>query len=220
MTSGAGFTPDYYARQDRFAQSEKYQRELARLAELMDLRFGMLVLDIGCGTGRGATHFEQQHECTVVRLDAPAGWLEAPPPHRAVRGDGHHLPFADDTFDAVYLAHSLGHVTDPDAVLAEAARVAKPGARLAAVTPNRRFVRSLRPLNHLRIIRYVPDPTVRTVFSLRRLVSAATAAGWTVEQANYAGALPDHLRWLPRGALADGLRERLFLGARRKQMCA
>ena len=215
MTFGAGFTPDYYARQDHFAQTDKYTSELDRLTALMDLRFGMRVLDIGCSTGRAADHLERETDCTVFRLDGPPSWLDNPPDRRAVRGDGQTLPFAEATFDAVYLSHALGHVADPQRVLVEAARVTRPGGSLALVTPNRAFVYALRPLNWLRIIPYTPDPTVVTVFSMRRLLRLVQNAGWDVQVAEYAGSLPDHLRWL-RTAAGPGMRERLFVGARRR----
>lgn len=215
MTADAGFTAGYYARQDRFAQTAKYHAELDRLAQLMDLRDGMRVLDIGCSTGRAAAYFEARAACTVIRLDAPAAWLDDPPAHRAVRGDGHALPFPAKTFDAVYLAHSLGHVRDPGRLLAEAARVARPAARLAVVTPNRGFVRALRPLNWLCIIRYTPDPTVRTMFSLARLRALAEAAGWRVAETECAGALPDYLRRMNGSGWGGSLRERVYMGARR-----
>ena len=37
------------------------------------------------------------------------------------------LPYADDTFDVVLMAHVLEHIGDPQAALAELYRVLKPG---------------------------------------------------------------------------------------------
>jgi demethylmenaquinone methyltransferase/2-methoxy-6-polyprenyl-1,4-benzoquinol methylase len=47
-----------------------------------------------------------------------------------VAGDALHLPFADDSFDAVTISFGLRNVEDPTAALAEFARVTRPGGRL------------------------------------------------------------------------------------------
>jgi ubiquinone/menaquinone biosynthesis C-methylase UbiE len=48
----------------------------------------------------------------------------------ATRGDARTLPYDDGDFDAVVLTTTLGEIADPDAALAEIARVLKPGGRL------------------------------------------------------------------------------------------
>lgn len=47
-----------------------------------------------------------------------------------MQGDAHHLDFPDGTFDGCRAERLLQHTADPQAVLAEMARVAKPGARV------------------------------------------------------------------------------------------
>jgi ubiquinone/menaquinone biosynthesis C-methylase UbiE len=45
-------------------------------------------------------------------------------------GDGAHLPYPNDRFDAAYLITVLGEIPDPQAALRELRRVLKPGGRL------------------------------------------------------------------------------------------
>ena len=50
-----------------------------------------------------------------------------------------HLPFADDSFDAVLCCVSIDYLTDPVAVLTETARVLRPGAPVVLTFSNRCF---------------------------------------------------------------------------------
>jgi len=50
--------------------------------------------------------------------------------HTDVVGDAHHLPFDDETFDAVVVMNAFEHYHDPRQVAAEIFRVLKPGGRL------------------------------------------------------------------------------------------
>ena len=52
-------------------------------------------------------------------------------PRRFIVGDAHDLDFAAASFDAVVAHTLLSHVRDPLAVLAEAARVVRPGGTVA-----------------------------------------------------------------------------------------
>jgi demethylmenaquinone methyltransferase/2-methoxy-6-polyprenyl-1,4-benzoquinol methylase len=48
-----------------------------------------------------------------------------------VQGDAQSLPFPDHSFDAISMAFGIRNVTDRSAALAEIARVASPGAKIA-----------------------------------------------------------------------------------------
>ncbi len=50
------------------------------------------------------------------------------------QGDMHALPFADQSFDTVLLLHALTYSESPAKVMAECARVLKPGGQLLAAT--------------------------------------------------------------------------------------
>ncbi len=79
------------------------------------------MLDIGCGPGSITVGLPGR----VIGVDVRPVPI---PGHPVAAGDGAALPFADSTFDAVYLNAVLQHVEDASAVLREARRVVGSGA--------------------------------------------------------------------------------------------
>jgi glycosyltransferase involved in cell wall biosynthesis/ubiquinone/menaquinone biosynthesis C-methylase UbiE len=85
------------------------------------------LLDIGCDHGKFRLHLGSHVEyfgCDVLINPQARGAF----PLVAARAEA--LPYLDASFDAAVLYATLIHVFDVDAVLAEAARVLKPGGRL------------------------------------------------------------------------------------------
>ncbi len=105
------------------------------------------VLDLGSGGGLLAAALDDG-DFTVVALDPSLASLNAGKAHgsstgpgiRFVGGVGERLPFADVSFDAVVCMEVLEHVRDPAAVVAEAARVLRPGGVFIFSGPNRTVV--------------------------------------------------------------------------------
>lgn len=102
---------------------------------------GARVLDIGCGVGGPAMRLAARHGLIVTGLDLVASNVETARARAAAaglgsrveirQGDATALPFADDSFDAVFSQDAICHMPDKPAVFAEAARVARPGAAIA-----------------------------------------------------------------------------------------
>ncbi|MDP3673976.1 MAG: metalloregulator ArsR/SmtB family transcription factor [Novosphingobium sp.] len=99
------------------------------------------LLDVGTGTGRMAELFEPAADA-VDALDNSPEMLRlararlqhlAPGRVELVQGDFAALPFADAAFDTVLFHQVLHYAQSPEAVLAEAARVTRPGGRVAIV---------------------------------------------------------------------------------------
>lgn len=111
---------------------------LAALLELGD------VLDVGCGDGWSASLLAPRSR-SYVGVDRSERVLEAAERRaesvrcgrgrpRFVQADMEALPFEAATFDTVLLFHVLPHAEEPARAIAEAARVLRPGGRLAITT--------------------------------------------------------------------------------------
>lgn len=94
------------------------------------------VLELGAGSspsvGLLSADFSVACDLTWAMLAARHAAPEAP----RVVGDGTCLPFATESFDAVFSINVLEHVPDPVACMAEIARVVAPGGLVLSVTPN------------------------------------------------------------------------------------
>lgn len=99
------------------------------------------LLDIGTGTGRMAELFAASAEHTVAFDKSPEmlriarARLQHFPADKVelVQGDFTALPFADASFDTLLFHQVLHYAQAPELVLAEAARVTRPGGRIAIV---------------------------------------------------------------------------------------
>jgi SAM-dependent methyltransferase len=118
------------------------QRRLEMILEAAGPRASGRVLDNGCGVGEylgrlargaGAAHgveLESSRARAAAGRAAPASVLVAA---------GERLPYADRSFDLVLSHEVVEHVDDDRAVLAEIARVLRPGGRLVLFAPNRGY---------------------------------------------------------------------------------
>jgi len=105
---------------------------------------GRTVVDIGCGGGCLAEEFARLG-CWVTGVDPSHASLDVARRHArregldiAYReGAGEQLPFPDESFDLALCCDVLEHVEDPARVLAEAARVLRPGGVILFETVNR-----------------------------------------------------------------------------------
>ena len=103
------------------------------------------VLDLGCGDGHFATvAFDHKLD---VGLDPWTGPVREAVQrggyHLVVQGAGDRIPFADGYFASAVSNSVLEHIPDLDAVMAEMARVLRPGAVFIFCVPNHQFLANL-----------------------------------------------------------------------------
>lgn len=115
--------------------------------ERLGLLPGGRALEVGCGLGVEATVMARlvgpgglaaaldASTSMLGRLAGATGCGATSRPH-PVAGDGARLPFAAAVFDACRVERTLQHVPNPGAVLAEMARVVRPGGLVLAVEPD------------------------------------------------------------------------------------
>ncbi len=127
---------------------------------------GGSVLDLCCGTGDVVFHLlRTDPTLRVTGVDFCAPML-ARAQERAAReargaagfieGDVSELPFAESSFDGATMAFSLRNVVDIDAVLEEALRVLRPGARFVNLDVGKPPNRAWRRLFNLYFYGVVP----------------------------------------------------------------
>ena len=116
------------------------RRRIARAISHMNIAEHDRVLDLGIGTGVSLNYYPDRGK--VFGVDLSSGMLrearkkirEQGRNNAAVfQADAMRLPFADDSFDHVFLSHVISVVSDPYRLVQEAQRVAKQGARIVIV---------------------------------------------------------------------------------------
>lgn len=118
----------------------KFVRSFLKLAE------GKRVLDVGCGTGGAVRVF-----ANVVRGNGKAVGLDCSQtmiteakkrsaklnlPVEFRKGDAHHLPFPDNSFDCSFSLRVFEIIRDPAQALKEMLRVTRPGGRVFVNGPD------------------------------------------------------------------------------------
>jgi demethylmenaquinone methyltransferase/2-methoxy-6-polyprenyl-1,4-benzoquinol methylase len=178
-----------------FGQERRWRRAVA---DSLDLRPGLRVLDLAAGTGTSSVPFAARG-AEVIACDFSAGMLatgrRSHPELTFVAGDALRLPFADASFDRVTISFGLRNVADVATALRELARVAQPGGRLVILETAQPVARPIRAMNRLYTDRVMPllsrlfssDPSsyryladsARTWLDQQALADALRAAGWS-----------------------------------------
>ena len=98
------------------------------------------ILDVGCGSAWVAKALQKSgpFHCSLdISIENPRKALQRypSPNHVGVVGDSYHLPFRDNSFDAIIAAEIIEHLHDPKAFATELMRVVKPGGAVIISTP-------------------------------------------------------------------------------------
>jgi ubiquinone/menaquinone biosynthesis C-methylase UbiE len=172
------------------AQAEHWRHRLIR--DGTHLEPGTRLLEVGCGVGAVLAVLGQEFpRLRLTGVDIELKQLEFARAHLArsgveatlVKADALALPFADESFDHVWMMWFLEHVADPHAVLREARRVLAPGGGITAIEVD--------------YATCLAEPTTAAIEALiRAMVEGMAASGWS----DAGSRLPD---WLRESGFAD-----------------
>jgi 27-O-demethylrifamycin SV methyltransferase len=112
----------------------------ARMVEGAQLAPGLRVLDVGCGTGAPACHLVQEHGVQVLGITPSAVGVQRATERAAALGlsdsasfeprDGTDNGLPEGSFDRVWVLESAHLMRERDRLVAECARVLRPGGRV------------------------------------------------------------------------------------------
>lgn len=139
----AAATERLVARLENRAKDKVFTRLFDKYVTELRLPASARVLEIGCGTGAMLRALARREDFTghavgidqsPVFVDAARRFADAEGVGERLQfdvGDAHAIPYSDASFDAIIVNTVMSHVSSPDAVLAEVARVLRPGGKAA-----------------------------------------------------------------------------------------
>ncbi|MFI1395393.1 methyltransferase domain-containing protein [Streptomyces sp. NPDC020681] len=184
--------PDQAAYMLRAAAGGAGRAYKQELLDLLDVRPGQTVLDVGCGPGTDLPALADRVGAsgTVIGVDRdPAMLAEARrrtdglPAVEIREADAHALPVDPGTADRAKIDRVLMHVADPAAVLAQLHLATRPGALIGLAEPDwDTLAVDAEDLGTSRAFtRYTTSDVVRNATIGRSLARHAEQAGFVVE---------------------------------------
>lgn len=172
---------------------ERIKRRARSITQRAELKEGMTVLELGCGTGEYTKEFVKE-DFQLVSLDISPKMIEltrskAGNNIQYVVGNAEQLPFKNVVFDSVVGNAILHHFPDLSAALIEVKRIKKQRAKIVFREPNlyspgKFFAFGIPILKLFRKNRWSPSEKVFSRAFARKILKET---GYTVLDIEYAG---------------------------------
>lgn len=141
----AAIAPSYDSRQQIVGRDNR--NHLLKIAAILDFlrpHPQSSVLEVGVGTGIHAAWLLRHFDVSYTGIDISLSMLKVAADRlnhatalaQLVGADAINLPFGSETFDHLFCSGTLHHTEMPGVVVAEMARVLRPGGRLVVMEPN------------------------------------------------------------------------------------
>lgn len=165
---------------------------------------GKVLLDAGCGRTVPVLRKYLGRAERLIGIDL-VDFTDVPPGIETHKSDLARLPIADASVDLIMSRSVFEHLTDPDSVYREFARVLAPGGRVVFLTANMYdygtlVARTIPNRFHARIVRTVEGraeedtfPTAYKTNTRRDVLRLAAQSGMQVEQFEYLSQYPNYL---------------------------
>ncbi len=178
-----------------WAENPRKQERYRQYFVGLPLDPGVTVLEVGCGAGGASRFLAQTFPQLGLVVGTDSSWLavqeavaanlavtsNAAAPVRFAVADGRHLPFPDGAFAAAFCSRVLVHAHEPGRIVAEMARVVRPGGYLLAVEPDRDAMLCSVDCDHVYRIFWSERRSVNPQIG-RRLYRLLAEAGLTIER--------------------------------------
>ena len=135
--------------QSKVNSDQLQHRHLSYLESNIGNLSDKVILDMGCGEGGFLVAVRKKGlkavgtDLSKMALDIAHLQMSCRPnlgnPSILIQSEGHHVPFADNTFDLITSIDTLEHIPDLNGFLKEISRILKKGGYFYANTPNRHW---------------------------------------------------------------------------------
>ncbi|MBN2550209.1 MAG: class I SAM-dependent methyltransferase [Anaerolineales bacterium] len=116
------------------------ERRLQMIVQAAGERLQGRLLENGCGVGMYLQHLAERASFVAgIEFDLPRAIEAGQRARHVANAAGEHLPFPDQTFDAILSHEVLEHVRDDQRTTQEMLRVLRPGGRVILFVPNRGY---------------------------------------------------------------------------------
>jgi len=137
---------DSLSQQGNWEHAYQHTRRNLRTRRERILRFNLpldaRILDYGCGDGLDLQCFRALGYKNVIGVDYSAGLLRSLTNDLIVQADCEQTPFADESFDVVFV-NSVFHHLHVDRAIAEVRRILRPAGLLCLIEPRSGLPRSV-----------------------------------------------------------------------------